>query len=120
LAQPPVVKIVDYSKLRYQEEKERRKERAKQKKIEIKGIRLSLRIGEHDTEVRVNQAKKFLEQGDKVKVEVILRGRERQHTHLAKSNIDKFIEAVKAAVPIMIEQPISMQGGRLSVLIAKQ
>ena len=120
LAQPPVAKIVDYSKLRYREEKERRKERAKQKKIEIKGIRLSLRIGEHDTEVRVNQAKKFLEQGDKVKLEIILRGRERQHSYLAKSNIDKFIEAVKAVIPVTIEQPVSIQGGRLSAIIAKQ
>lgn len=120
LANPPVAKIVDYSKLRYQEEKERRKERAKQKKIEIKGIRLSLRISEHDIDVRVSQAVKFLGQGDKVKIEMILRGRERQYGHLARQVIDKFIKATNALTPVNTEQQLSIQGGRVSVIIANQ
>lgn len=120
LANPPVAKIVDYSKMRYQEEKERRKERAKQKKVEIKGIRLSLRISEHDTEVRVNQAAKFLNQDDKVKLEMLLRGRERQHTDLAKNIINKFVAAVNQIVEVNVEQPLSILGGKLSVMIAKK
>lgn len=120
LAEPPVAKIVDYSKLKYQEEKERRKERAKQKRIEIKGIRLSLRISEHDLQVRVGQAIKFLGQDDKVRLEMLLRGRERQHSDLAKNIIHKFIESVSASVPAGIEQPLSFQGGKLSVIIAKK
>lgn len=120
LSQPPVAKIVNYSKLRYQEEKERRKEKAKQKKIEIKGIRLSLRISNHDIEVRVNQAEKFISQDDKVKIEMMLKGRERQHTILAKEIINKFIQSVDQKIPITIEQPLDMQGGKIFVLISKK
>lgn len=120
LAQPPVVKITNFSKLRYQEEKERRKEKAKQKKVEVKGIRLSLRISDHDKEVRVHQAEKFLSQDDKVKVDLILKGRERQHANLAKDIIHKFIESINQLVPTVIEQPLSIQGGKFSVLIAKK
>ena len=120
LSQPPVVKIVDYSKMRYQEEKERRKEKAKQKKIEVKGIRLSLRISDHDIEVRVNQAEKFISQGDKVKIEMMLKGRERQHTSLAKEIINKFIQSVDQKIPITVEQPLDMMGGKIFVLISKK
>ena len=119
-AQPPVAKIVDYSKLKYQEEKERRKEKAKQKKVEVKGIRLSLRISEHDKEVRMKQAEKFLGQGDKVKLEMILRGRERQHKNLAREIVNKFITEINESTPINIEQPLSIQGNKLFVLIAKK
>ncbi len=120
LANPPVVKIVDYSKLKYQEEKERRKERAKQHKIEIKGIRLSLRISEHDRDVRVHQAEKFLGQNDKVRIELILRGRERQHTALAKEIIEEFIQKVAVIIPVTVEQVVTIQGGKLSAVIAKK
>lgn len=120
LAQPPVAKIVDYSKLKYQEEKERRKEKAKQKKVETKGIRLSLRISEHDIEVRINRAEKFLNDGDKVKLDMLLRGREFQHKPLAKEIINKFIAAVDQIVPVITEQPLTIQGGRLSAVIAKK
>lgn len=120
LANPPVAKIINYSKLKYQEEKERRKEKAKQKKIEIKGVRLSLRISEHDKEVKINQAEKFLSQGDKVKLELILKGRERQHTALAKEIISQAIEELDKRVPTLVEQPLNYQGGKLSVLITKK
>lgn len=120
LANPPVAKIVDYSKLKYQEEKERRKEKAKQKKVEVKGIRLSLRIGTGDKEVRLKQAIKFLNQEDKVKIEMILRGRERQHTDLAKKIINKFIDSLNQEVETTIEQPLNVQGAKLSVIITKK
>ena len=120
LANPPVVKIVDYSKLRYQEEKERRKEKSKQKKVEVKGIRLSLRISDHDKEVRVKQAVKFLNQGDKVKIEMTLKGRERQHTDLGREIIKKFIESTNAETGAAIEQDIKSMGGKISAVIAKQ
>ena len=119
-ANPPVAKIIDYSKLKYQEEKERRKEKAKQKKVEVKGIRISLRISEHDKEVRIRQAEKFLGKDDKVKIEMNLRGRERQHKDLARQIVNKFIEKVNSSVPVKIEQAISIQGGKVSVIITKQ
>lgn len=120
LAQPPVAKIVDYSKLKYEEDKLRRKEKAKHKNVEIKVIRLSLRIGKHDTDTRINQAKKFLSGEDKVKIELNLRGRERQHRDLAKSIIEKFVEQVNEGVEVKIEQNIKVQGSQLSTLISKK
>ena len=120
LAKPPVAKIVDYSKMKYQEEKERRKEKAKQKKVEVKGIRLSLRIGEGDKATRIKQTEKFLNQDDKVKLEMMLRGRERQHKDLAREIINKFIASVNELVPTTIEQPLNMQGGKLSIVITKK
>jgi translation initiation factor IF-3 len=118
VAKPPVAKILDYSKMKYQEEKERRKVKAKQKKVEIKGIRLSLRIGKHDTEVRLKQAQRFIEEGNKVKIEMILRGRERGHMDLARKNIQEFIEMLKQTQPVKIEQALTSQGGKLSVLVS--
>jgi len=120
LANPPVAKIVDYSKLKYQEEKERRKEKAKQKKIEVKGIRLSLRISEHDKDVRIKQAIKFLNNEDKIKIEMILRGRERQHKDLGSDIINKFINSINSEVETNTEQAIKAQGGKISAVIAKK
>ena len=120
LAQPPVAKIINYSKLKYQEEKERRKEKAKQKKIEVKGIRLSLRISPHDIEIRLNQAKKFIGLDDKVRVEMLLKGRERQHFQQAREIINKFVADLNELIPVNLEQPLAAQGGKLSVLIGKK
>ncbi len=120
LANPPVVKIVDYSKLRYQEEKAKRQERAKQKKIEIKGIRLSLRIGEGDKNIRIKQAVKFLEDDDKVRIEMNLRGREKAHKDLAYTIVKGFIEKINQTVETISEQPTTIMGGKVSTLIAKK
>lgn len=118
-AQPPVCKIEDYGRLKYNLEKDLRKQKAKQKKVEVKGIRLSLRIGQHDKDVRLSQAKRFLEQQDKVKVELVLRGRERQHAELGKKIIEQFIEALttQSDMPIVRESDITIQGGRINVII---
>ncbi len=119
-AEPPIAKILDYGKFLYQKDKEARKQKAKAKKVEIKGIRLSLRISSHDRDFRLDQAKDFLESGDKVKVEIILKGRERQYANMAKEVASQFIEALNNLVPTKIEQPLSLQGGRLSVTVGKK
>jgi len=119
-AKPPVAKIIDFSKMKYREEKERRKEKAKQKKVEIKGIRLSLRISDHDQEVRIKQAEKFLKHDNKVKIELILKGREKRHQDLAKEIIKKFIDSLDQLIPTVVEQPIDLQGGKISILVAKK
>jgi len=117
-ADPPVCKIVDSGKLRYQQEKELKKQRAKQKKVEVKGIRLSLRISDHDRAVRISQAAKFLEQNDKVKLEMVLRGRERQRGAMARDIIKDFITELETkGLSINSEAPVAMQGGRLSTVI---
>jgi translation initiation factor IF-3 len=88
---PPVAKIMDFGQFRYQKEKELRLRKAHQHIVEIKGIRLSLRIGRHDLEIRKTQAIKFLNNGDKVKIELMLRGREMQQTPMAFDMIKKFV-----------------------------
>ncbi len=118
-ANPPVAKIMDYKQYRYQTEKYLRKQKVKQKKVEIKGIRLSLRIGQHDRETKLNQAKKFLARGDKLKIELILKGRERQMADLAREIIKNFIAALETEMPVKTEQPLTIMGGRLSTILTK-
>lgn len=118
LAQPPVCRIMNYGSYQYQQEKKERKQKAKQKKVDIKGIRISLKIGPHDLEMRKNQALKFLEKGDKVKVEMILRGRERAHRNRAREIIEQF--GASLSENIIVEQPLKQQGGRLSMLLGKK
>ncbi len=120
LANPPVAKIHDYNKLKYQIEKEQKKSKAKAKKVEIKGIRLSLTIGENDLNTRANQSISFLQNNDKVKIELQLRGRELQRKNIALDIIKKFIGIVEQGMPIKIEQAIAFQGGKFSTIIAKK
>jgi len=117
---PPVAKIMDYGKFRYEQEKQMRKQKAKQKKVETKIIRLSPRIGSHDIEVRLNQAQKFLEEGNKIKIEIILKGRERQHADLARSVINNFIQSLNNQISINIEEPLTKESGNLMMVIAKR
>jgi translation initiation factor IF-3 len=118
IAHPPVCKIMDYGAYQYQQEKKERKQKAKQKKVEIKGIRLGLNIGAHDLEIRKNQALKFFEKGDKVKVELILRGRERAFVDRARTIMEDFAKSLGDNA--VIEQPLTRQGGRLSLLVARR
>jgi len=120
LAEPPVCRIMDFGAYQYQQEKKERKQKAKQKKVEIKGVRISLKIGPHDLELRKNQALKFLEKGNKVKVELILRGRERAHANRAQEMMTQFVGSLSESASVAIEQPVSRQGGRLSLLVGKK
>ena len=81
-AKPPVAKIMDYSKFRYEQAKREKENRKKQKIVDTKEIRLSLNIDIGDFNTKVNQAKKFLSKGDKLKVSIRLRGREMAHSDL--------------------------------------
>ncbi len=117
-AHPPVCKIIDFGRLRYAQEKELKKQRARQKKVEIKGIRLSLRIGDHDRDVRIAQSAKFLEQNDKIRLEVVLKGRERQRGGMAKEIIQNFIKELEnKGFAIAVESPIALQGGKMSAVL---
>lgn len=118
-AVPPVARIVDFGKFKYEQDKEARKQKAKQKTVEVKGIRLSLRIAAHDMEVRKEKAKEFLAEGDKVKVEIILRGREKRFGDLAKQVIEQFIALLNKDVPVKMEQPVLRQGGQLTSIVGK-
>ena len=91
-ANPPVCKILDYGKYRYESQKREKDAKKKQKTIQVKEIRLSTFIEEHDIQVKANTACKFLKDGDKVKVSLRFRGRELGHTDLGREVMNKFAE----------------------------
>lgn len=115
---PPVCKLIDFGKYQYRKDKAERKQKARQKKVEIKGIRLTLKIGKHDIDVRLKQATKFLDQGDKVKIEMMLRGREKAHFDLAKEIFHNFHTSLGES--IVVEQPVMRKGAKLISIIAKK
>ncbi|OGL83250.1 translation initiation factor IF-3 [Candidatus Uhrbacteria bacterium RIFCSPLOWO2_01_FULL_53_9] len=117
-ANPPVAKLMDYGHFRYQKEKEARKNKAKSRQTEVKAVRLSVRIGKHDMDVRVRQALEFLKRGDKVKGEIVLRGRERAFVDLGKERLQEFANILRDehAIELNLEQPITLVGNRLTIL----
>ena len=118
LANPPVCKIVNWGAFQYQQDKAEKKQKSKQKSSEIKGIRISLKISEHDLETRVGQSKKFLERGDRVKLEMILRGREQQFQDRAREKMVQFIKLL--GEDAYQDGSIGKTGNRLSLIIGKK
>lgn len=115
--QPPVCKILDYGKYKYQLMKKEQKLKKKQKKVAVKGIRVSLRTSKHDLAFKARQADKFVKQGHKVRIELVLKGREWTHRDLAKKRFDEFIEIMKEKVKI--EQEPKRQRLGLAIIITK-
>ena len=119
---PPVAKISNFGQLKYEKEKLAHKQKMQQKKVEQKNIRLSFRISDHDLDLRVNQAIKFLTKENKIKVELILRGRERQYPKKAAEIINSFLEKVKEnqELNVEVEQPLTNQGGRFTMILVNK
>ncbi len=115
-AQPPVCKIMDLGKFKYEKEKLAHKQKVASKKSETKGIRLSFKIKGNDLAIRLNQAKKFLAEGNQVKIDMILKGREKAHANNAREIIEKFMGDLSAEAKIV--QPVQKQGGKISALVA--
>ena len=118
-AEPPVCKILDFGQFKYQKEKEVKKQKAQSKEVDTKGIRLSVRIGDHDFDVRLGQAKGFLERGDKVRVELLLRGREKAHRDVGIEVAQRFVTELQKIYPLRIEQPIAYQMGKIIAIVAR-
>ncbi|MBT4121313.1 MAG: translation initiation factor IF-3 [Candidatus Magasanikbacteria bacterium] len=119
-AEPPVCKIIDFSHFKYQKEKEIRKQKQQAHDTETKGIRLSVRISDHDMEVRLNQADKFLNRGDKVKIELTLRGRENIKPTIAFEVVNKFLGLIEGKMELRKEQLPTKQGNRITAIVAKK
>lgn len=81
---PPVCRIMDYGKYKYEQEKKAREARKRQHTVDVKEVKMRIKIGDHDYQVRLRNAQRFLKSGDKVKATVMFRGREIQHSHLAE------------------------------------
>ncbi len=111
-ANPPVAKILDYGKFKYETERRDRKNRAK-KSQEIKEIRLTYNTGEGDLEVKLNQAKRFLTEGHKLKLRLRLVGREVAFKEKASEQLDHF----RDLLDMEYEQPIQRQGKQMTVLL---
>lgn len=117
-AVPPICRILNFGQFQYEQEKHKSKQKAHQKKVEIKTVRISFRISDHDKNTKALQAKKFLDQGDKVKIDIVLKGREKAYVNQAKETMENFAKSL--GENISIDQPFSKQGGRLSVVVAKK
>ena len=115
-ATPPVCKIMDYGKYRFEKDKREKEAKKKQQVIETKEIQLSCRIDTHDYETKMKRGRKFLEQGNKVKVVLVFHGREMSHQQLGKDMIDKFI-ADCADLGTTDKKPV-LNGKLLSVVIS--
>jgi len=117
---PPVAKFIDFAEFKYQKEKEARKQKAHSRASDTKGVRLSVRISEHDKEIKRKQAEKFLNRGDKVKIELNMRGRENAHGDIAVDLVKDFIALINENIEIKTEQEPSRQGRKIIALIAKK
>lgn len=115
-ADPPVCKILDYGKYRYEQQKKEKNAKKNQRVTEIKEIRLSASIENHDIEVKAKSAKKFLTDGDKVKVSLRFRGREMGYTQLGFDAMNKFAELVSEVGEI--EKEPKMEGRRMNMFLA--
>lgn len=115
-AVPPVCRIMNYGKFRFEQAKRDKEAKKKQKVVEIKEVRLSLKIDTHDFETKVSQAKKFLEHGDRVKVTIRFRGREMAHPELGTVTIKRFAEACSEFG--VIDKMPKMEGRSLVMFIS--
>ncbi len=116
---PPVAKILDWGKYKYEIEKKAKEAKKKQHTVDVKEVKMRYKIDVHDYEVRLKAAKKFLNAGNKVKVVVMLRGREMQHSHLAIELIQKF-QAEFEQESIVIEKKPMIEGKNVVMVIAPQ
>lgn len=117
-AKPPVCKIIDYGKYRYEMARKEKEAKKKQKTIEVKEIRLSPNIDVNDLNTKMNQARKFIKGGDKVKVSVRFRGRELAHTASGKVILDQFAE--KLADAAVIDKPAKMEGKSMVMFLSEK
>ncbi|MCX4269749.1 MAG: translation initiation factor IF-3 [Lachnospiraceae bacterium] len=117
-AKPPVCKIVDYGKYRYELARKEKEAKKKQKVIDVKEIRLSPNIDENDLNTKVNAARKFITKGDKVKVTLKFRGREMAHMANSKVILDVFAEKLKDIA--VVEKPAKLEGRSMQITLAEK
>ena len=115
-AQPPVCKIMDYGKYRFDKAKKEKEAKKNQKVIETKEIRLSVNIDTHDFDTKVNHALKFLKSGNKVKVSIRFRGREMAHAHLGNGIMERFAEAVSELGSV--DKPAKLEGRQMLMFLS--
>ena len=117
-AKPPVCKIIDDGKYRYEQARKEKEAKKKQKTVELKEIRLSPNIEANDLNTKINSAKKFIEKGNKVKVTLRFRGREMAHMNQSKYILDDFAEAL--ADVAVVEKAPKVEGRSIGMVLAEK
>ena len=117
-AKPPVCKIIDYGKYRYEMARKEKEAKKKQKITDVKEIRLSPNIEDNDLNTKVNAARKFIEKGDKVKVTLRFRGREMAHMANSKVILDVFAE--KLSDIAVVEKPAKLEGRSMQIVLGEK
>ena len=117
-AQPPVCKIIDYGKYRYELARKEKEAKKKQKTDEVKEVRISPNIDTNDLITKVNNAKKFIAKGNKVKVTLRFRGREMAHMQQSKHILDDFAEML--AEVAVVEKPAKLEGRSMSMVLTEK
>ena len=117
-AQPPVCKIIDYGKYRYELARKEKEAKKKQKTVEVKEVRISPNIDTNDLNTKVNNAKKFIAKGNKVKVTLRFRGREMAHMQQSKHILDDFAEML--AEVAVVEKPANLEGRSMSMVLTEK
>lgn len=117
-AKPPVCKIIDYGKYRYELARKEKEAKKKQKTIDIKEVRLSPNIDTNDLNTKINQARKFLAKGDKVKVTLRFRGRELAHVNQSKVILDNFAKQLEDVA--VIDKPVKFEGRSMIMFLSEK
>ncbi|MBR2215785.1 MAG: translation initiation factor IF-3 [Selenomonadaceae bacterium] len=115
-ARPPVCRIMDYGKFRYEQQKREKEARKKQKVITIKEVKLRPNIEQHDFEVKFKNVTKFLGEGNKVKVTIMFRGRELSHPELGKELLDRV--AAQLGAGVVVERTAKLEGKNMTMIVA--
>lgn len=115
MASPPVAKIVDWGKYQYQKMKELQRNKKHAKVSELKQIRLGMKIGQHDLDIKLKKIREFLEDGDKVRVQIFYRGRENAHQELGFELMNRIITAL--GEDTVVEQKPQINGRNLSTIV---
>lgn len=117
-AKPPVCKIIDYGKYRYELARKEKEAKKKQKVTEVKEIRLSPNIDENDLNTKANQARKFITKGDKVKVSLRFRGREMAHMSTSRQILDSFFKCLEDIA--IVEKPAKLEGRSMIMYLTEK
>ena len=114
---PPICKLTEYGKYLYSLKK---KEKKKKTEGELKNIRLSFNISEHDIETKINSIVRFLERGDKARIELKLIGRQKKFTEMGKEKIQRIIDELNKRLPIKIERDLKEEQGKITIIVSKK
>ncbi len=117
-ARPPVCKIIDYGKYRYELARKEKEARKKQKVVELKEVRLSPNIDANDLNTKINAARKFLSKGNKVKITLRFRGREMAHMHSSKHILDDIVKELEGVA--VVEKAPKVEGRAISMVLAEK